>query len=81
MAPSGNMPLTDSALCPLSAATNFTVSPGAIFTKDGSNTIIPPSVPFQKPDFHLGGPGAASGEDQNGRGSGQRRNLSHVSVS
>src|SRR4051812_39219294 len=40
------MPLMDSALWPLSVDTNLTVSPGAIFTKAGSNTITAPSPPL-----------------------------------
>ena len=35
-----------SALWPLSVDKNFTMSPDAIFTKAGANTIVPPSVPL-----------------------------------
>ncbi len=41
----GDIPLIDSALWPLSVATNLTVSPGSIFTSAGWNTISP-SVPL-----------------------------------
>src|SRR4051812_32983088 len=40
-APSGSMPAMLSALCVLSVARNFTVSPGAILRSEGSNTMAP----------------------------------------
>jgi hypothetical protein len=45
-ASAGIIPLIDSALWPLSVDTNFTESPGSIFTSAGSNTISPSAPLF-----------------------------------
>jgi len=44
--PSGGSLGITSALCPLPTGTNFTVSPGAILSTAGSNTMVCPLAPL-----------------------------------